>query len=132
MESSFSSKLWAGTSDVMRLTETNESINFLAETGSKRLLPEIGTVETFLTGTGCTRPRPFSPRFGGCSSFVPIATGVAVSVLVAASAIVSVAIGYSSVASVWAIGASTSAATGSGVCSASAFANASKQEIVAS
>jgi len=42
------------------------------------------------------------------------------------------AIGVCSVASVWAIAISTSAATGSGVCSASAFASASKQETVAS
>jgi hypothetical protein len=52
-----------------------------------------------LTGIGCRRPRPLSPRFGG-SSLVPIAlgaVGAVGAVLVAAGAIGSRAIGVSSV-----------------------------------
>jgi len=125
ISNSFESKLQAGISEVMRLTATSDNINFLA-------------------GTGCTRPRPLSPRFGGSSPLVPMAVAAAVGAVVAGDVTGAVFLAESvagagvegvagalevcSVVSAWAIGASTSAVT----FSASAAAIASWQDTVAS
>jgi len=84
----------------MRFTATSESISFLG-------------------ATGCTRPRPLSPRLGGSSPLVPMAAVVGVAG-VGAGSVAGVATG--------AIGATVSAVT----VSASAAASASKQDTVAS
>jgi len=127
ISNSFGSKLQAGISELMRLTETKESMSFLG-------------------AIGCTRPRPLSPLFGGSSPLVPMAAGVVAMAAGVAGAGVGVgtvfwaesvagagvegvagAIEVCSVVSVCASDTSTSAAF-----SASALASASKQDTVAS